>query len=74
MQILRSVPVAAPRAAALSLEAMVTANNAAVSAAGLAALCSGGNGIDATLAMAAMCWLACAARACSTTRSARSSS
>lgn len=47
-----------PRTPALSLDAMVTANNAAVSAAGLAVLRSGGNAVDATLAMAALCWLA----------------
>jgi gamma-glutamyltranspeptidase/glutathione hydrolase len=47
-----------PRAAALSMDAMVLANNPLVSSTGLAVLRSGGNAIDATLAMAAMCWVA----------------
>lgn len=46
------------RPAALSLDAMVTSNNPAVSAAGRDVLRSGGNAVDATLAMAAWCWLA----------------
>lgn len=46
-----------PRTPALSTDAMVVANHPAVSAAGLAALHDGGNAFDATLAMAAMCWL-----------------
>lgn len=48
---------APPRNAALSTEAMVVANDPAVSSVGLATLQSGGNAIDASLAMAAMCWL-----------------
>lgn len=47
-----------PRTPALSLDAIVTSNHAGVSAAGLAVLRAGGNAVDATLAMAAMCWLA----------------
>jgi gamma-glutamyltranspeptidase/glutathione hydrolase len=46
-----------PRAAALSMDAMVVSNHPLVSSTGLAVLRSGGNAIDATLAMAAMCWL-----------------
>ncbi|MEO6885521.1 MAG: gamma-glutamyltransferase [Jatrophihabitantaceae bacterium] len=46
-----------PREAALATEAMVLAHHPAVSAVGLATLQSGGNAIDASLAMAAMCWL-----------------
>jgi gamma-glutamyltranspeptidase/glutathione hydrolase len=40
------------------MNAMVVANHSAISSAGLAALTAGGNAIDATLAMAAMSWLA----------------
>lgn len=47
-----------PRRAALSVDAIVVSNNPTVSSAGLAALRAGGNAIDATLSMAAMCWLA----------------
>lgn len=46
-----------PRAAVLAREAVVVSNNTAVSAVGHASLNAGGNAIDATLAMAAMCWL-----------------
>src|SRR5690348_4484791 len=46
-----------PRAAALSMDAMVVSNHPLVSSTGLAVLRSGGNAVDATLAMAAMCWL-----------------
>jgi gamma-glutamyltranspeptidase/glutathione hydrolase len=52
-----SEPADPPRAASLSSEAMVVANHPAVSSAGLAVLRQGGNAIDATLAMAAVCWL-----------------
>lgn len=48
---------AAPRAPVLSPEAMVAANHTAVSSAGSAVLRTGGNAIDATLAMAAISWL-----------------
>jgi gamma-glutamyltranspeptidase/glutathione hydrolase len=47
--------VAAP---ALARRHMAVASHPAVSAAGLSVLASGGNAIDATLAMAAMSWLA----------------
>lgn len=47
----------APRPPALSPEAMVVANHPAVSSAGLGSLRTGGNAIDATLAMAAVSWL-----------------
>jgi gamma-glutamyltranspeptidase/glutathione hydrolase len=46
-----------PRPPALSAEAMVAANHPAVSSAGLVTLRTGGNAIDATLAMAAISWL-----------------
>ncbi len=46
-----------PRAAALSMDAMVVSNHPMVSSTGLSVLRSGGNAIDATLAMAAICWL-----------------
>ena len=52
-----SEPAGPPRAAALSTDAMVVSNHPLVSSTGLAVLRSGGNAIDATLAMAAMCWL-----------------
>ena len=48
---------APPRPPALSPEAMVAANHPAVTFAGLVVLRSGGNAIDATLAMAAVSWL-----------------
>jgi gamma-glutamyltranspeptidase/glutathione hydrolase len=46
-----------PSTPALSTDAMVVSNHTAVSALGLATLRAGGNAIDATLAMAALCWL-----------------
>jgi gamma-glutamyltranspeptidase/glutathione hydrolase len=46
-----------PRTPALATEAMVVSNHTAVSSLGHATLCAGGNAIDATLAMAALCWL-----------------
>lgn len=49
---------APPRAAVLAAEYMVAASHHAVSAAGLRVLACGGNAVDATLAMAAMSWLA----------------
>lgn len=49
---------APPRAAVLAGEHMVAASHPAVSAAGFRVLASGGNAIDATLAMAAMSWVA----------------
>ena len=48
---------AAPRPPALSAGGMVSASHSAVSFAGARVLDSGGNAIDATLAMAAIAWL-----------------
>lgn len=45
------------RPAALSLGGMVTSNSGAVSSVGASVLGHGGNAVDASLAMAAMCWL-----------------
>ena len=45
------------RPSALGREAMVVANHAAVSSAGLGSLRAGGNAIDATLVMAAVSWM-----------------
>lgn len=49
---------APPRSAVLSGEHMVAASHPAISAAGHYVLSGGGNAVDATLAMAAMSWLA----------------
>jgi gamma-glutamyltranspeptidase/glutathione hydrolase len=46
-----------PRTPALAMDAMVVSNHTAVSSLGVATLRAGGNAIDATLAMAALCWL-----------------
>lgn len=49
---------APPRTPVLAGEYMAAASHPAVSAAGFSVLASGGNAVDATLAMAAMSWLA----------------
>ncbi|MFC4003514.1 gamma-glutamyltransferase family protein [Prauserella oleivorans] len=50
--------VGSERRAVLAARRMVVAAHPAVSAAGHRVLAEGGNAVDATLAMAAMCWLA----------------
>lgn len=47
-----------PRASVFAADYLVAASHPSVSATGARALADGGNAIDATLAMAAMCWLA----------------
>jgi gamma-glutamyltranspeptidase/glutathione hydrolase len=51
------ISVDPPRTPALAMDAMGVSNHTAVSSLGLSTLRAGGNAIDATLAMAALCWL-----------------